>query len=73
MKQGSRITRHSFPGKPGYIAGTCTKVVTELFLVAAVVGLLTLVWLGFDSDDDNGGGGLMQPVFVPVRSNRSQG
>lgn len=45
----------------------------ELFLLAAVVGLLTLVWLGFNSDDDNGGGGLMQPVLVPVRSNRSRG
>jgi hypothetical protein len=44
----------------------------ELVLLAAVVGLLTLVWLGFDSDDDNGGGGLMQPVLVPVRSGRQR-
>ena len=40
---------------------------TELLLLAAVFGLLGLVvWLGVDSDDDNGGGGLMQPVLVPV-------
>ncbi|MEB3200104.1 MAG: hypothetical protein VKK62_06220 [Synechococcaceae cyanobacterium] len=40
---------------------------TELLLLVGVAVLLTLVWLGFDSDDDNGGGGLMQPALVPVR------
>ncbi len=40
---------------------------TELVLLAGVVGLLALIWMGLDSDDDNGGGGLMQPVLVPVR------
>ncbi len=40
---------------------------TELLLLAAVFGLLGLVvWLGVDSDDDNGGGGLMQPALVPI-------
>jgi hypothetical protein len=44
----------------------------ELVYLAAVIGLLTLVWIGFDSDDDNGGGGLMQPVLVPVRTSRQR-
>ena len=41
---------------------------TELVLLAGVFGLLALIWMGLDSDDDNGGGGLMQPVLVPVRT-----
>jgi hypothetical protein len=45
---------------------------TEFLLLAGLVGLLGLmVWLGLDSDDDNGGGGLMQPVLVPVRVRRT--
>lgn len=40
---------------------------TEFVLLAGVIGLLTLIWMGLDSDDDNGGGGLMQPALVPVR------
>lgn len=40
---------------------------TEFVLLAGVIGLLALIWMGLDSDDDNGGGGLMQPVLVPVR------
>lgn len=41
---------------------------TELILLSGVLALFGLiVWLGFDSDDDNGGGGLMQPALVPVR------
>jgi hypothetical protein len=40
---------------------------TELVLLAGVIGLLALIWMGLDSDDDNGGGGLMQPALVPVR------
>ena len=44
---------------------------TELFLLVAAFGLLGLVfWLTVDSDDDNGGGGLMQPALVPVRVRR---
>ncbi|MFM7548727.1 MAG: hypothetical protein ACKO7Z_05960 [Cyanobacteriota bacterium] len=40
----------------------------ELLLVAGVAALFGLAfWLATDSDDDNGGGGLMQPVLVPVR------
>ncbi len=41
---------------------------TELVLLVGVIGLLALIWMGLDSDDDNGGGGLMQPVLVPVRT-----
>ena len=41
---------------------------TELLLLIGFAALLTLVWLGFDSDDDNGGGGLMQPALLPVRA-----
>jgi hypothetical protein len=41
---------------------------TELLLLVGVLGLFGLVmWLSVDSDDDNGGGGLMQPVLIPVR------
>ncbi|MEB3166472.1 MAG: hypothetical protein VKO65_07355 [Cyanobacteriota bacterium] len=44
---------------------------TELFLLVAAFGLLgLLVWLSVDSDDDSGGGGLMQPALVPVRVRR---
>lgn len=45
---------------------------TELVLLAGVIGLIALVWLGLDSDDDNGGGGLMQPALVPVRVRRQR-
>jgi hypothetical protein len=39
----------------------------ELLLLVGVLGLFGLVmWLAVDSDDDNGGGGLMQPVLAPV-------
>lgn len=45
---------------------------SELLLLTGVLGLLGVVlWLGLDSDDDNGGGGLMQPVLVPVRVRRN--
>jgi hypothetical protein len=41
---------------------------TELLLTVFAIGLLGyVVWLAFDSDDDNGGGGLMAPILVPVR------
>jgi hypothetical protein len=41
---------------------------TELLLLVGVLGLFGLVmWLSVDSDDDNGGGGLMEPVLIPVR------
>jgi hypothetical protein len=41
---------------------------TELLLLAGVIGLFGLVmWLSVDSDDDNSGGGLMEPVLIPVR------
>ena len=40
----------------------------ELLLTVFALGLLGyVVWLAIDSDDDNGGGGLMTPVLVPVR------
>jgi hypothetical protein len=40
---------------------------TELLLTVGVLALLgVLVWLGLDSDDDNGGGGLMEPALVPI-------
>ncbi len=45
---------------------------SELLLLTGVLALLGVVlWLGLDSDDDNGGGGLMQPVLVPVRVRRN--
>jgi hypothetical protein len=40
---------------------------TELLLTAGLLALLgVLVWLGMDSDDDNGGGGLMEPALLPI-------
>jgi hypothetical protein len=40
---------------------------TELLLSVGVLVLLgVLVWLGLDSDDDNSGGGLMEPALVPI-------
>ncbi|MEB3260032.1 MAG: hypothetical protein VKP63_05320 [Cyanobacteriota bacterium] len=40
---------------------------TELLLSAGLLALLgVLVWLGMGSDDDNGGGGLMEPALVPI-------
>ena len=40
----------------------------ELVLFTAVLALFGLaLWLATDSDDDSGGGGLMQPLLVPVR------
>jgi hypothetical protein len=39
----------------------------ELLLSAGLVALLgVLLWLGMGSDDDNGGGGLMEPALVPI-------
>jgi len=44
---------------------------TEFLLMTGVLALLGLVlWMAMDSDDDNGGGGLMQPALVPVRGSR---
>jgi hypothetical protein len=41
---------------------------TELLLTVVALALIGyVVWLAFGSDDDNGGGGLMAPVLVPVR------
>jgi hypothetical protein len=43
----------------------------ELLLLSGVIALFGLAfWLTIDSDDDNGGGGLMQPSLVPVRVQR---
>lgn len=65
------ISGNSTAGHSRYIAGICTRPMTELVLLAGVIGLLALIWMGLDSDDDNGAGGLMQPVLVPVRHRRS--
>lgn len=40
----------------------------ELLLSAGFLVLLgVLLWLGLDSDDDSGDGGLMEPALVPIR------
>ncbi|MCP9900134.1 hypothetical protein KBZ12_06920 [Cyanobium sp. Cruz CV13-4-11] len=45
---------------------------TEFLLMMGVLALLGLVlWMAMDSDDDNGGGGLMQPALIPVRRSTS--
>jgi hypothetical protein len=38
-----------------------------VFAAIAFVVLALVLWLAVDSDDDNGGGGLMQPALVPIR------
>jgi hypothetical protein len=43
----------------------------DIALLAAVVALFGLAyWLTDRSDDDDNGGGLMQPVLVPVRASQ---
>ncbi|MDA0718205.1 MAG: hypothetical protein O2839_08345 [Cyanobacteria bacterium] len=45
---------------------------TELILFSGVLALFGVAfWLATDSDDDNGGGGLMQPVLVPIRAKKT--
>lgn len=45
---------------------------TEFLLMTGVLALIGLVlWMTMDSDDDNGGGGLMQPALIPVRTRRN--
>jgi hypothetical protein len=45
-----------------------SNAMAELILFSGVVALFGFAfWLATDSDDDNGGGGLMQPVLIPVR------
>ena len=38
-----------------------------LFFSGLLVLFGVIMWLVLDSDDDSGGGGLMQPALVPVR------
>jgi hypothetical protein len=43
----------------------------EFLLFTGVLALFALAfWLSAGSDDDNAGGGLMQPALIPVRSDR---
>lgn len=46
---------------------------TEFLLAVFSLGLLGyVIWLAFDSDDEDGGGGLMTPALVPVRVRQSR-
>ena len=38
-----------------------------LTLVAVLIAASLLLWLLADSDDDNGSGGLREPVLIPIR------
>lgn len=39
----------------------------ELLVSVGILAILgMLLWLGLDSDDDNGDGGLMEPALVPI-------
>lgn len=67
LRWTSGVKGDSFPVQRRYIAHSSYAPMTELVLLAGVIGLLALIWMGLDSDDDNGGGGLMQPVLLPVR------
>jgi hypothetical protein len=50
-----------------YVLTTRIPPMTELLLTVGLLALLgVLVWLGMGSDDDNGGGGLMEPALVPI-------
>ena len=56
---------------PATVRPLNSDAMAELMLAAGVITLFGLAyWLATDSDDDNGGGGLMQPVLVPVRVQR---
>jgi hypothetical protein len=48
-------------------ADTAPGPMAELLLFTGVIAMLGLAfWLTIDSDDDNGGGGPLQPVLVPI-------
>ena len=68
----SGVADDSFHPERRYIAINLNVPMTELVLLSGVLGLLALIWMGLDSDDDNGGGGLMQPSLVPVPVRRSR-
>ncbi|MCT0226550.1 hypothetical protein [Synechococcus sp. CS-1328] len=45
----------------------------ELLVFTGVLALFGLAfWLTADSDDDSGGGGLMQPVLIPIPVRRQR-
>ena len=44
-----------------------TAMAEPITLVAFLIAASFLLWLLADSDDDNSGGGLRQPVLVPIR------
>jgi hypothetical protein len=64
---------HNTLANQATVTGANKNAMAELILFSGVLALFGLVfWLATDSDDDNGGGGLMQPVLVPVRVRRSR-
>ena len=59
---------HNYLTELATLSKAKSNAMAELILFSGVVALFGLAfWLATDSDDDNGGGGLMQPVLVPVR------
>ena len=49
-----------------------TLMVEPFVLVSLLLITSFLLWLLADSDDDNSGGGLRQPVLVPIPVRRNQ-
>ena len=49
-----------------------TLMAEPLVLVSLLLITSFLLWLLADSDDDNSGGGLRQPVLVPIPVRRNQ-
>ena len=49
-----------------------TSMVEPLLLGTVFVLASLLLWLLADSDDDNDGGGIFQPVLIPVRARDQQ-
>jgi len=49
-----------------------TLMAEPLVLVSLLLVTSFLLWLLADSDDDNSGGGLRQPVLVPIPVRRNQ-
>ena len=41
-------------------------MVDLLTVITAIVGLMLLLWILANSDDDNSGGGLMEPALIPI-------
>jgi hypothetical protein len=67
-RQSTATFDTAIPSNLVTLVGIEDGAMAEFLLFAGVLVLFGLAfWLTADSDDDNSGGGLMQPALVPVR------